>query len=85
MKINLDDLTLGQMKEITSLSNNKQTQTKTIYDGYIGEYVICRSRNEGVNFGLVLAADSTGVQLSASRRLWYHKPVNKNVSLLPVI
>ena len=49
-------------------------------DRYIGQYVICRSRNEGVNAGKVIALDETGVILEDARRLYYHKPVNKNGS-----
>lgn len=51
-----------------------------IYSGYIGKYVICRSRNEGVNAGKVLNLDDTGVVLEDARRLYYHKPDNKSVS-----
>lgn len=40
----------------------------------VGKYVIVRSRNEGINAGLVVAADETGVILSNARRLWHHKP-----------
>lgn len=44
----------------------------------LGKYVIVRSRNEGVNAGLVLLADETGVFLKGARRLWYHKPAGKS-------
>lgn len=79
--MNLDDLTLGQIKQLNGLFGNRNTEIKsTLYERYIGKYVICRSRNEGVNAGTVLAADETGVILADARRLYYHKPVNKNVS-----
>ena len=51
-----------------------------IYQSWVGKYVICRSRNEGVNAGVVKQVDETGVVLEEARRLYYHKPVNKNVS-----
>ncbi len=40
----------------------------------IGKYVIVRSCNEGINAGLVVDADETGILLSKARRLWYHEP-----------
>lgn len=46
----------------------------------VGKPVIVRSRNEGINVGIVEAADETGVILKSARRLWYHKPSAKGVS-----
>lgn len=46
-----------------------------ILERWLGKYVICRSRNEGVNFGKVERLDASGVELSHCRRLWYHKPI----------
>jgi len=43
-------------------------------DKYVGQYVIIRSRNEGINAGFLKAADKTGVILKQARRLWHHKP-----------
>ena len=75
--MNIDDL----VKLAGLLDTGTQTQTpSTMRDRYIGQYVICRSRNEGVNAGKVIALDETGVILEDARRLYYHKPVNKNGS-----
>lgn len=41
-----------------------------------GMKVLVRSYNEGINCGIVEAADETGVILKNARRLWYHKPVD---------
>ena len=46
----------------------------------IGKPVIVRSRNEGINVGIVVLADSTGVELKDVRRIWYHKPKDKKLS-----
>lgn len=46
----------------------------SIYKEFIGKYVICRSRVEGLNAGFVVNCDETGVILSEARRLWYHGP-----------
>lgn len=46
----------------------------------IGKKVIVRSRNEGINAGIVVLADESGVELRNCRRIWYHKPKNKAYS-----
>lgn len=55
------------------------TKNKKLTDRLIGEYVICRSRNEGINAGYLVDADETGCVLSEARRLWSHEP-QKNAS-----
>ena len=52
----------------------------SMLDSMIGKYVIVRSRNEGINAGIVKALDNTGIILSEARRIWYHKPKNKKMS-----
>ena len=77
--MDINDLTIGQVKELAPFfSNNKSTSN--ILDRYVGQYVICRSRNEGINAGKVLQADDTGVILEDARRLYYHKPADKKMS-----
>ncbi len=76
--MNIDELTLGQIKEIKRLIGTEQSSG--MLQAFIGKYVIVRSRNEGVNAGLVVAIDETGVVLEDARRLYSHKPRNKNVS-----
>lgn len=79
--MNIEDLTLGQIKQLQQLVGCYANQkSSNLYDRYIGKYVICRSRNEGVNAGVVVEADDTGVILKDARRLYYHRPVNKNIS-----
>jgi len=46
----------------------------------VGMKVLVRSINEGINCGIVEAADETGIILKNCRRLWYHKPANKALS-----
>lgn len=74
----IDDLTIGQLKDLQNLIGGKSQNH--MLKNYIGKYVIVRSRNEGVNAGKVIDIDETGVVLGDARRLYYHKPVNKNVS-----
>jgi hypothetical protein len=52
----------------------KLTSEETVACAAVGMKVICRTINEGVNCGIVEAADSTGVILKNARRLWKHKP-----------
>ena len=78
--MDINNLTIGQAKELASLFAQNTEVKQNLYSRYVGKYVICRSRNEGVNAGKVVAADETGVILEDCRRLWYHKPVNKNLS-----
>jgi len=79
--IEINDLTLGQLKEIQAMCGVVNTTSSGgLFDRYVGKYVICRSRNEGVNAGVVVECDDTGVILKDARRLYYHRPVNKNIS-----
>lgn len=74
--MNLDDLI-----KLASLLDGKETKkSSSIYDGFVGKYVIVRSRNEGINAGKVLELDETGVILEDARRLYYHRPANKELS-----
>ena len=41
---------------------------------FLGKYVIVRSHNEGINAGVLVDADETGVFLKEARRLHYHRP-----------
>ena len=62
MNINLDDLTLKQIKEIYKLNfsqgdNLRQKESNAVLGDLIGAYVIVRSRNEGINAGFLEEAD----------------------------
>ena len=62
--MNIDEMTIGQAKELSQMfGSNNNTTKSVIYDGYIGKYVICRTRNEGINAGRVVKLDETGVVL----------------------
>ena len=76
--MNLDDLTIGEAKQLANMFN--KSESSNILSDVIGKYVIVRSRNEGINAGVVKAADETGIILTEARRIWYHKPKNKKLS-----
>lgn len=79
--MNIDELTYGQIKEIAKLAcGTKQAPSSGLGNQFIGKYVIVRSRNEGINAGKVIELDDTGVILEDARRLYYHKPANKEMS-----
>jgi hypothetical protein len=73
--MDINDLTIGQGKELAGLFGSQLPES--LHKTFVGKYVICRSRNEGLNAGVVVAADSTGVILKDCRRLWYHKPLKE--------
>ena len=56
------------------------TGEETLASRMIGKKVIVRSYNEGLNAGVVVLADETGVELKDCRRIWYHRPKDKNLS-----
>lgn len=73
-------ITLGDLKDIMSFFQPKNETKSTILDNAIGKYVIVRTRNEGINCGVVVMADKTGVLISEARRIYYHKPKDNKVS-----
>jgi hypothetical protein len=81
--MNLDIDTLVKLAQLLQPSQTQQNEPKIISNlgkSFVGKYVIVRSRNEGINAGKVLELDETGVILEDARRLYYHKPANKNLS-----
>ena len=81
-KMKLEDLLKisSMFNQESNQESNQNNQSKNIYDRYIGKYVICRTRNEGINAGYVVELDDTGVILKYARRLYYHRPSNKSAS-----
>ena len=70
-----------ELEKLFNIQSNIETiKRPNLFDSYIGRYVICRTRNEGINAGTVVQADETGVILKNARRLYYHKPIDKTLS-----
>ena len=80
--MSINEIKLGDIIKISELFNNNNNNQKqnNLLDRYIGQYVICRTRNEGVNAGEVVALDETGVILKNARRLYYHRPLDNKLS-----
>ena len=76
--MNIDTNQLQQIVSIIQCIQGDNVKQSSMLQDYIGQYVICRSRNEGINTGYVKAIDETGVILSDARRLWFHKSSNNS-------
>ncbi len=57
--MDINEMKLGDILKISSMFNNNQKQNNLL-DRYVGKYVICRTGNEGINAGEVVALDDTG-------------------------
>lgn len=78
--MNIEDLTIKEAREISSIFQSQPTINLNLASRNKGEYVIVRSRNEGINAGFLVDADETGIILREARRIWYHKPKDKKTS-----
>lgn len=68
--MNIDDLKLGEIKEISRLLNNKQSST---LNNQVGEKVIIRTYSSGVWFGQLFQKNGNEVILNNARRMYYWK------------
>jgi len=71
--MNLDDLTLGEIKQLKSLfglnANNNSIDTNTLNE-MIGEKVIIRTYSAGVWFGTLSEKARNEVIIKDARRMW---------------
>lgn len=70
--MNIDDLTLSQIKEIGNLFLTN-TPARGQAHPFIGKYVLCRCYAAGVHVGILVSVDNENVILKNSRRLWSWK------------
>lgn len=73
--MNIDNLTLGEMKQIATLVNSqiaRPTQSNAPHP-FVGKYVVARCYAAGVHAGVVVSVDGENVILKDSRRLWAWK------------
>ena len=74
--MNINDLTIGQAKELSGMFGGKlQSQHP-----FIGKYCIARCYAAGVHAGEVVSVDGENVVLKDSRRLWSWK-ANDGIAL----
>lgn len=67
--MNINDLTIGQAKELAAIFGNKQNDS-TGLNCMIGKKVIIRTYSAGVWFGELEQKDRTEVILKNARRMW---------------
>ena len=75
MNFDIDNFTLGQLKQIAALVNIQiaQPSQSSAPHPFIGKYVIARCYAAGVHAGVVVSVDGENVILADSRRLWSWK------------
>ena len=67
--MNINDLTIGQAKELATMFNSQQNTTKSL-NGMIGKMVIIRTYSAGVWFGKLAEKSGNEVILHQARRMW---------------
>ena len=65
--MNIEELTLGQLKEI---NNSFSSSSGSLQSPMIGKYVLCRGHSCGVHAGELVSQVGDNVILKNSRRLW---------------
>jgi hypothetical protein len=68
--MDINDLTLGQLKEINSLFRSSKEQSESGLNSMIGKKVIIRTYSAGVWFGTLEQKDRNEVILRNARRMW---------------
>ena len=81
---NMEQMIINDVKYVREDSVKEEvinfTGSESVSSRMIGKKVIVRSRNEGINAGVVVLADETGIELKDCRRLWFHNPKDENLS-----
>ncbi len=78
MSINLDDLTIGQLKQLVNMAaqmglTSPVTTAPRATHPYVGRYCIFRCQSAGVHAGELVSLDGDRAIVNNSRRLWYWK------------
>lgn len=71
----LDDLTIGEARQLAAMMNGGGQRGPNVFAGFIGRYCIVRASAAGVHAGVVMAVESAddglmNVVLRDARRLW---------------
>ena len=67
--MSLDELTLGEIKQIKSLLNDGSASQ--VNDGFTGRYCMVRTYSAGVFAGTVAKREGKEILLTGARRIWY--------------
>lgn len=68
--MNLDDLTVKQIREIALLANSFGGVSSPVPDPDIGKYVVVRTFSAGVHCGVLVSRNVQEARLSDARRIW---------------
>lgn len=68
--MNINELTIGQAKELAGMFGNQHQQSPTGLNGMIGKKVIIRTYSAGVWFGELSEKSGSEVTLKNARRMW---------------
>ena len=71
--MNIEDLTLKQIREIQNVGFEKVQATNSFDKKYLGQKVIIRTYSAGVHYGVLSERCNKEVQLDSAIRLWYWK------------
>ena len=83
--MNIDELTIGEAKELACLFSKKDTSTNGINCCTLtGKKCIIRTQSAGVHYGELSEKSGKEVILKNARRLWYWKTANSGISLSEV-
>ncbi|WP_058914525.1 DUF6948 domain-containing protein [Entomohabitans teleogrylli] len=81
MNIDINELTIGQAKELAALfCGSENSQPKTLATQYVGRHVIIRTYSAGVWFGELAEKSGNEVILDNARRMWRWQAA-KSISL----
>lgn len=72
--MNIDELTLGQIKQLQTLFGNKQEEIGNKQEEIhpdIGKKVIIRTYSAGAHFGTLVYKNGKECRLENARRIWY--------------
>jgi len=86
--MNINDLTIGQVKELSSLlaigTGSTKNEQNIGLNKFVGKKVIIRTYSAGVFFGELKEKAGKEVILSEARRLWYWQTADNGISLSDV-
>ena len=80
----IDDLTIGEAKQLAALFNTDRAESQSSISSLVGKKVITRTYSAGVHYGELVEKDGKEIILKGARRLWYWKTNNKGISLSEV-
>lgn len=82
--MDIDQLTVGEVKKLIQVFEGfgliQAPNSKEIDNKMLGKYVIVRCRDAGVHAGYLESYTGRECVLTAARRLWEHRPLDKALS-----